>query len=97
MENYHKNPKNLDIQKIAVIYPKIRAESFYYRWIGSKDVDKKGNSVDPDQTAPLAAVSDFSYRSSLIWAYTVCPDLCLSENLETLWYFFTKARIQKEY
>ena len=29
-----------------------------------KDVDKIANSVDPDQT-----------RSSLIWVFTVCPDL----------------------
>ena len=31
-----------------------------------KGADGPANSVDPDQTAP---------SSSLIWVYTVCPDL----------------------
>ena len=32
--------------------------------MGPKDADGMANSVDPDQT-----------RSSLVWVYTVCPDL----------------------
>ena len=51
--HYRKNPKNSDTQKTAVIILNIRTESFYYRWIGPKDVDRIANSVDPDQTAPL--------------------------------------------
>ena len=34
--------------------------------MGPKDADGMANSVDPHQTAP---------RSSLIWVYTVCPNL----------------------
>ena len=56
---YRKNPKHSDTPKIAVI---IRTESFYYRCIGSKDIDRTANSVDPDQTAPVGAD-------------TVCSDL----------------------
>ena len=34
--------------------------------MGPKHAHGMANSEDPDQTAP---------RSSLIWVYTVCPDL----------------------
>ena len=36
-----------------------------------KDADRIGNSEDSDQTA----LSNHSFRSSLISVYTVCPDL----------------------
>ena len=36
----------------------------YHRIRSQKDADRMANSVDPDQT-----------RSSLIWNYTICPDL----------------------
>ena len=36
--------------------------------MGPKDVDRRANSVDPDQT-----------RSSLIWVYTVCPHLSVQK------------------
>ena len=54
-----------------------------------KYADRMANSVDPDQTAPLGAVwsSDCSSRSSLIWVYTVCPDLSV-RKLRTLWYLY---------
>ena len=34
------------------------------------DADGMANSADPDQTAP---------RNSLIWVYTVCPDLSVQK------------------
>ena len=52
-------------EKNCCNYPKVGTVSFYYRAKGPKDSDRMANSVDPDQTAP----------SSLIWVYTVCPDL----------------------
>ena len=48
-----------------------------YHWeIGLKDVDGIANSVDPDQTAPLASA--------------LCARTCLSENLGSLRYSDTK-------
>ena len=44
-----------------------------------KDAEGIANSVDPDQTAPLGAV----LSESALFAET-----CLSENLETLRYFY---------
>ena len=44
-------------------YPKIWTMWLYHRVISPKDVDGIANRIDPDQ------------RSSLIWVYTVCPDL----------------------
>ena len=38
------------------------------------DAEGVANSVDPDQTAPLGAVS------SLIWVYTVCPGLSVRKQ-----------------
>ena len=75
---YCKNPKNSDTQKNCSNYPKIRTESFYYRWIGPKDIDRIANSVDPDQTAPLGAV----WSGSTLFAQT-----CLSKNLGSLRYY----------
>ena len=60
---YRKNPKNLDTQKIAVIYPKIRTGLFYYRVNGHKDAGGIANCVDPD----------------LILVYTVCSDLSVQK------------------
>ena len=53
---YRKIPKNLDTRKNCCNYPKIGTVSFYYRVMGLKDADRMGNSVDPDQTAPVGAV-----------------------------------------
>ena len=36
------------------------------------NADRMANILDPDQTAPCSS------RSSLIWVYTVCPDLSVS-------------------
>ena len=37
--------------------------------MGPKDADGKANSEDPDQPA----------RSSLIWVFTICPDLSVQK------------------
>ena len=41
----------------------------YHRVKSPNNADGMANSVDPDQTAPLAS------RSSLIWICTVCPGI----------------------
>ena len=38
-----------------------------------KDADRMANSVDPDQQ------SDLSFRSSMIWVYTVCQGLSVQK------------------
>ena len=43
-------------EKICCNYPKTGTASFYDTVMGSKDVDRIANSVDPDQTVPLGAV-----------------------------------------
>ena len=50
-----------------------------YRVIHPKDTDGITNSVDPDQT-----------WNSLIWIFTVCPDLSVSKlrNLNERKFFF---------
>ena len=48
--------------------------------MGPKDAEGMAKSVDPDQTAPLG---DSSSRSSLIWVYTVCPDMSFRKLKET--------------
>ena len=49
-------------------HPKIWKRWLYHRVIRPKDADGMANSEDPDQT-----------RSSLIWVYTVCPDLSVQK------------------
>ena len=68
---YCKVPKFSDARKLCCKLSKIQTKRFYRGVIPRKDVNKKANSEDPDQTAPRGAVS----RSSLIWVCTVCPDL----------------------
>ena len=51
---YRKTPKNLDIRKNCCTYPKIWTMWLYYRVMYPKDADGIANSVDPDQTTPLA-------------------------------------------
>ena len=46
-------------------HPKMRTVWLYCRVMHPKDADRMANSVHPDQ------------RSSLIWVYTVCPDLAV--------------------
>ena len=45
---------------------------FYHRAMRPKDADRMANSVDPDQTG---SVDPDQTAHSLIWVYTVCPDL----------------------
>ena len=49
---YCKNHKNSDTQKMCCNHPKIWTTRLYHWKMGSKDVDRIANSVDPDQTAP---------------------------------------------
>ena len=65
---------NLDTRKIAVIIQSW-VSTFFYRVMGSKDVEGMANNVDPDQTAPQGTV----WSGSTLFAQT-----CLSENLGTL-------------
>ena len=68
-----KNPKILETRKFAVITLKVEQDGFSY-----KNAEGIANRVSPDQTAPLGAV----WSGSALFALT-----CLSENLETSWYF----------
>ena len=61
--HWEKNEK-FGHQKIFGNRPKICTRWLYHRVMRPKGADGMANSVDPDQTAP-----------SLIWVYTVCPDL----------------------
>ena len=49
---YHKNPKILDIQKIALIILKFKQIGFTIVKMHANDVVGMANSVDPDQTGP---------------------------------------------
>ena len=62
-----KNPK---YSKNCCNYSKIWSVWLYRRVLSPRYADGMANKVDPDQTAPLEAV-----EKSLIWVYTVCPDL----------------------
>ena len=64
---YRKNPKNLDTRKICCNFPKILTMWLYPLSNGSKRC--RWNSKQ------CRLWSDCSSRSSLIWVYTVCPDL----------------------
>ena len=61
---YRKILKNSDTRKICCNHPKSWRKWPYHRVTHPKDADRIANSEDPDQT-----------KSSLIWVYTVCPDL----------------------
>ena len=61
---YCKICKTLDTGKSCCNHPKIRTKWLYHGVMHPKDADRIANNVDPDQT-----------RSSLIWVYTVCPEL----------------------
>ena len=54
---------------------KIHTKRFYHREKLLKFADGMTNSVDPDQTAPLRAVSDCCSTSNQIWVYIDCPYL----------------------
>ena len=73
LRRYRKNSKHSDTRNNYCNYPKIWLIWIFHRVMRPKDADRIANSVDPDQTAP---------QSSLIWVYSVCPDL--SENLGSL-------------
>ena len=66
--SYHYHPKKFGHPKNCCNYPK--NWTMYHRVMSPKDADGMENNVDPDQTA----------QESLIWVYTVCPDL-------TVWKF----------
>ena len=59
--SYRKNPQNSDTGKICCYHSKIWKRWLYHWVMHPKDADGNVSSVDPDQ--------------SLVWIYTVCPDL----------------------
>ena len=67
---YRKFPKYSDTQNICCNNPKRLTRWRFLRVMHPKDAGGIANSVDPDQTAP---------RSSLIWVFTVCPDLSVQK------------------
>ena len=56
------------LDNFAVIYLKFK-QRVNLRVFHQKDANEIANNADPDQIAPCSS------RSSLIWVYTVCPDL----------------------
>ena len=83
--SYHKNTKNLDIQKSCCNHPKIQTRWFYCREMRPKDAEGLANN-DPDQTAPLGTPPGVVWSGSALFAQTY-----LSENLESLWYIHTSV------
>ena len=72
---YCKFPKYSDTQKICFNHSKIWIMWLYHRVMSPNDANGMANSVDPDQTAPLAAV----WSGSALFAQAY-----LSENLASL-------------
>ena len=72
---YRKVPRLSDTRLLSCNHPKTGKKRFYQRVMHPKDVDSIANSEDPDQTAPLGAVSS----GSALFAQTN-----LSENLGSL-------------
>ena len=66
MDSYRKIPKNLDTWKYCCNHPKIWTMWIYHTVMYPNNADRMENSVDPDQ-------------NSLIWLYTVCPDLSVQK------------------
>ena len=58
-------------------HPKILTR-IYLQFLPLKDVNGIANSIDPDQTAPVAICS-----GSVPFAY-----LCVSGNIRSLWYMY---------
>ena len=73
---YRKFPKYSDTQKICCNHSKIWNMWLYHRVTSPNDADGMANSVDPDQTAPLAV-----WSGSALFAQAY-----LSENLGSLRY-----------
>ena len=69
---HSKNSKNLDNRKMWCNRPTIWTKWLYQRVMHPKDADRMANSVDADQTT-------CSYRSSLIWVYSVCSGLSVQK------------------
>ena len=65
LQQYRINPKTSDTWKNCSYYPKIETVLFYYR-------ERAPMQTEWQQCRPW---SDCSPRGSLIWVYTVCPDL----------------------
>ena len=76
---YRKNPENSDTRKKCCKYP----EMFCYRVMGPKVADGMANSVDPDE------------RSSLIWVYTVCPDVSVRKVRIIMIVYIVKKKANK--
>ena len=56
MMKYREVPKFSDARKLCCNLPKIQTKSPNLREFRQKDANRKANSEDPDQTAPLGAV-----------------------------------------
>ena len=72
---YCKVPKFSEARKLSCNLPKMKTKSPNLRVFCQKDANGIANSEDPDQTAPLGAVS--SWSALFAWTY-------LSENLGSL-------------
>ena len=70
------DPKFSDTQKICCNHSKVWTMWLYHRVMNPNDADGMANSVDPDQTAPLAAV----WSGSALFAQAY-----LAKNLGSLW------------
>ena len=58
--HYRKVPKFSDARKLCCKLSKIQTKRFYPGVIPRKDANRKANSEDPDQTAPLFAQTHLS-------------------------------------
>ena len=67
--NYHKFPKYSDTPKHCCNHSKIWTMWLYYSVMSPNDAGGMANSADPDQTAPLGAVSS----GSTLFAQHICP------------------------
>ena len=73
--DYRKFPKYSNTQNICCNHSKIWTMWLYHRVMSPNNADWMANSVDPDQTVPLA-----------VWSGSaLSAQACLSENLGSLW------------
>ena len=81
-ENYCKNPKNSNTQKIYCNHPKISSKWLCHRAMHPQNADGIANSVDPDQTA-LCPDLTFFYSSfaSFCCCSAYLPGTILGVNL----------------
>ena len=57
----------MSAKTVTVTVQEMGQSDFYNEVMCPMDADGMTNSLDPDQTAP---------RSSLVWVFTVCLDIC---------------------